>query len=450
MSNESQYFSPIVSAMMDVVRAGQNRQQFEQQKEQFRQAQELEKQRTAIAERAQTSHETQIENERQNQKSMIGHLHDVLQATMDMQQTQKVDLVQKLAQSGHPELAALVPGFSFNQGNTPEGYPTPPPIAGIPDSAQPVTGPTIGFQGHQIPASALYDPQQVAGQARLMAAAQSGGAAEGALPYEQQIANNKFQHDISLNNMKQQFESGELDKQLNSQKSIAKMSEGSQYAIQQMIQGTRLRMAGMGLNPDDDENYLQPTIIQLATGEIKPDATNPLHRAALKSMTDQGWAPLDPKAAEELKSLNALNPIFDRMTKFADKYLPDENTLGSIPAAMQAFWQAHLANTKFATDLKNEAQNIQTQAIPIGRGLEGMSGGRILSKQFEIDTQSLAAPGQTRQQAYSKINNLRTTTLDQEKNRILSGLPQSQQNVINQRLGIKSPVVGNQDPLGIR
>ena len=156
MSNESQYFNPIVQAMMETARNLQSQQALKQSKEQFQQNQDIEKRRTAVSEAAQATHEKQVENEHEYQSSMAQHAHDILQAQMGMNKVAQVKAFQDalMQNGGHPEIANLFPDLKYNQGAM-----SLPPGTSLPEGTQVGPPDSVSMNGGgSVPISALPNP----------------------------------------------------------------------------------------------------------------------------------------------------------------------------------------------------------------------------------------------------------------------------------------------------
>lgn len=429
LEDAAQAYNPIIQAMIATANLQKQGQQ-----------QDIEKERNkelATQAKANLAAETQrIQNEHEHQLATIdlaGKAHS-LAAEAQLMQTLSMakDLHAKGVDIGKLGLSGLFNGGITHGANPQDQLNTPPQT--LPQNATPVLGstPVQQPQPQQQPDlnSIFPGPEQEAARVRGLAGAQAGGAAEAELPFQQQLATSKFEHDKQLRKMQTDAEKEVAGMHIKSAESIAKLSRGSQMAIANMENATHLKQINLEYGGTSETN--QALLVGALTGEIKLNPSNPIQRNVLGSINEMGGRPVDSKELDALKQGQKLIPLFDKLKIFADK-LPT-STAG-------AFMQGHaLGAAKWAgvsTDTQNELNNIMSQAIQVGKSVEGMTGGRVLATQLSLDLNSLASGSVTKDQAISKLNNLKDYYTNQQEQILLGGMPDFQKELIFKRMGIK-------------
>jgi hypothetical protein len=312
--------------------------------------------------------------------------------------------------------------YNFHQPQaTPESLGYSPINGGVPDNTQPST-PGVS--------SLFTTPEAEAQRVRNLAFGESAGKSEGALPSEQTLAGQKFGYEQTLQNARLASEEKVAGLGRQTQENIAKLSRQTQENIAALARKTQLQMAGMG---DDEKSHQLMQSIQygLATGDFKLNPVNPLERMAYATNQAAGFHDVDPKEIDALKtSQQQMLPLLDRMEKWAST-LPEGRAGANIQGALVRGANA----AGISTAKQNEINLINSQAMNVGRSVEGI-GGRPLSTQLKLDLDTLASPNITKQDAIDRINNLRDLYVNKQNNTIFSGMPDAQKEIIKQKYGV--------------
>jgi hypothetical protein len=241
-----------------------------------------------------------------------------------------------------------------------------------------------------------------------------------------ELQNNENQFKHKLQESENKFKGSEGEKDRANRLSIAGLDRSTQLAISQMTNATRLMVSGMG-----DPSTIQSGVMAAATGRMKLDGSSPYERAIQNSMQSQGWKPLDPKEVEALRQSQQLSPIFDKLEKFAQT-LPDNK----IGATIQGKGLDIANSLGITSDKQNEINILKSQALNIGKALEGMTGGRVLMSQMQLDLDSFASGKITKSQMMDRINNLKDFYVNKVDNMYLQGAPAGQRELLYKQQGI--------------
>lgn len=427
MSNEAQYINPIIQAMISSAQIHQGKEELKQRALQAKADEDLRS-------RAQDAHEKQIEYEHQQAQDMLTKYHlPMLQATLQKASMDARDHVQRALASGVDPSAFRHPDQQIQGGGIPG-------IGDIPDFTKPGTPAgmlTLPGTGENIPISAFPDPTKASSIAANRIAADTAAKAGAELPFQLQLANLHYNNQSALQQQAQDFQSKNLDKQLEASKLKDQFDKATQLQIAGMTLGSHEKIAMMehGITPEQ----LQSGVVQAMTGMRKFTSDNIYDRNIMQTLEASGGRPLDPKEADTLKQLNGLGQTFDKMEGFITKNLPSEKKEGSLAATGKAYAQGLIAKSGLPTDIKTDFDTIKSDALRVGRGLEGMTGGRVLSKQLDLDLNSLVGPGITQEQALRKLQSLKNQYINQEQNVIMGGLPDVQKKAIIQKYGLQQP-----------
>jgi hypothetical protein len=450
LEDAAQAYNPIIQAMIATANLQKQGQQ-----------QEIEKERNAqLAAQSKESlkNETErIKNEHQHQLSQIelmGKAHSLAAEAQHMQTAAMLrDLAAKGVDVGKLGLSGLFTGGITHGANPQDQLNTPPGV--LPSGAAPISNasPVAGFtsvqsQG-QTPdfSSAFPGPEAEARRIRSLAGAQAGGAAEAELPFQQKLATQKFGYESNMQDARMAAEEKIAGMHINSAETIAKLSRASQMALGQLEAKTRLQVAGMG-GDEGSQNLVKSLMIGSATGEIKLNPANPLERLAYSQLQQHGFQEVDSKQILAAKEAQKMLPLFDRLEKFADQ-LP-ESTAGAV---LQGY-KTHTANAfLIPTKLQNDISMINSQAMVVGRAVEGLSG-RPLSTQLKLDLDTLATPGTTKSLMKERIDNLRQNYVNSQNNVVFAGMPSEQLEMNIKKWGLKpiaaqSPQTRNYDQIRI-
>jgi hypothetical protein len=289
--------------------------------------------------------------------------------------------------------------------------------------------------GMRIPAGALPNPEQLA-QIHANAIAKTTGAQlTAAEPFkitENERTNLGKEH---LQNLENQFKEGLANKEIASKEFMAKLERSTQLQMNANTNNTQLKIGGMHYMPDADT--LKGMQIAGMTGQSNLNMANPAERAAADSIISSGGRLLQPKDADALRAMGQLPPVFDKIEAFAKKYLPDENASGSTIAKLKGMGQKIISGTPFPSDVKDQYDQIKTQALNLGRSLEGATGGRIPVMQIELMLNGMASLGKTKQQVLSDVQNLRNVYTTRANDVLLGGMPAFQKDIIKKTYGFK-------------
>jgi hypothetical protein len=443
LEDAAQSYNPIIQAMIATANLQKQGQQQDIEKERNKQLAEQSKASLA----AETK---RIENEHEHQLATIdlmGKAHSLAAEAQSMQTTSMLrDLAAKGVDVGKLGLSGLFTGGLTHGANPKDQLNTPPGV--LPQGAAPISNatPVAGFtpvqsQG-QTPdfSSAFPGPEAEAARVRGLAGAQAGGAAEGELPFQQQLARTKFENEQTLQNARLAAEQKLSDSRLeveqklanlhiNSAETIAKLSRSSQERMTAATNQTHLQ--AMGMDPNTNRGMVQSMYLGALTGDYKLNpSVNPLERIVYNQVQQSGGHLVDPKEALGLREAQKLVPLFDKLETFAKE----------LPTGPGGAWaQGHtvgLANTLgIPTDLQNKINIINSQAMNVGKATEGITG-RPLAQQMKLDLDSLATPGITKDQFIERINNLRQNYINNQDNVFFSGMPDFQKELIKHKYGL--------------
>lgn len=432
MSDEAQYYNPIIQAM---IANAQSRQAGDQLKAQVQQHKDLmahqgiqediEKQRVA-------QEQQRIEQEHEYHTSTIENATKLLGAHLDQAKNEALDRARQfVAQGGSPgayqKPATQIPtqpdlGIS---GEVP-GSATPPGMMDIPGYGR-------------ISAGTLKTKEQLEAEAVKHAGDVTTATHAAAEPYKISEDERKFGNDKDLEELKTKAASALADKHIGSAERIAQLERGTQQSIANGHNATQLQMGQLqyGLTPEEGQGL----VTSIFTGQQKPSLGNPVERRLVGNMESQGFK-LPGKDVDTLRNIANIDPILDRFEAFANK-LPTSKV-----GAMVSGLQEHLP-----TDLANEYKMINTDLQKVATGIEGMPGSRPLTQQFKSESGGVPTLGITKQQALDRVANLRQRALE-VRNSIISGYPKAQQDLLNKTYNVQMNPTNNpaapKDPAGVR
>ena len=391
MADEQQYYNPIIQSMIAAQQGNMQRAKLQQEAEQFKADKLIREHQLGIE-------ETRAQHEYEHQTGMLGVQKALADAQVETNRLNRIDLARKLS----------LGGVDINQALQSAGA---QPIQGIPS--------TEDLQ------------QQEAERLQREAGAQATGQMAAAEPFQIRAEERALTTKQALMNAENAFKERLADKEIGSKEALAKLERGTQLAIANATNATHLKVAGMQYTPTPEA--LRGMLIAGATGATKLNYANPQERAALGTLQEMGGREIDPKEAQALREGQQLVPLFDKLKTFADK----------LPATKAgAFVQGHALGAAnavgWSTDTQNELNKLTSQALVVGRAVEGLTGGRVLSKQLELDLNSLASGAITKDQAYERLNNLKDLYTNKQENMIMGGLPDWQKDLVRKTYGIKS------------
>ena len=260
--------------------------------------------------------------------------------------------------------------------------------------------------------------------------------AEGKFPTEQVLANTQFTHQKTLQDARIESEEKVAAAGRTSQEKIAQLSRSSQYGIAQLEAKTSLQAVGM--DPTTNQGMVSSLVRGGLTGDIKLNPANPIERLAYDNIQQIGGRTVDPKEIDALKQSQQLLPLFDKLESFANT-LPDSRS--------GAFVTGHILGAKATLGISSKMQNdlnvINSQAMNVGRAVEGIQG-RPLAVQLKLDLDSLASGAIPKEDALSRIQNLRDLYVNKQNNTIFGGMSPIQQEIIKQKYGIQPLASQNQ------
>lgn len=403
MAGEERYINPIIEAMARTANMAQERRRLAAEQEN---AQADRKIRQQLADQA----EEQIKNTAEHNKALIDLQNKHFQLAHDEHALNAIQIARNLVAGGVKlpqvggENAPAVPGM--------------PAMSGGPGTIQ-IPGTDV-----TLPANALPGPEEVAKQKANEITAEG----EARWPFQLRMLQAEEQSKGRLQKNAQDFEAAENTKKEANQMAIAKMSRGTQFAIAQMETNARKDIFGLehGLTPEG----IRSGIMQGLTGQRKFTSDNVYDQNVMRQINALGARPLDPKDAETLKSLNGLNDAFDKMQKFINDNLSDSK-MGAFATGLKAKIPQ--------SDIKSRFDTVKSYALNIGKALEAQTGGRVLSKQLDLDLDSMVSPGITKSNAQAKLDDLRDRYVNQVQNVIMTGMPDFQKEAIQKTYDLKTP-----------
>ncbi len=420
MSGENQYINPIIQSMMESARQKQNSEELKARTAQYTAENQLREQQLA-------QQESEFQRQHDLEERILNEVHiPQLQAALKANQLHSITSAMDLSRTGvGPSGIAAAVGGSVN-----------PPAQLIPPSETSGTGVTIPSTislpgGRELRTQDLPTPQSEAARIQSLAGAQAGGAAAAQFPYQSELENRRLANEKELADIRTKAQSALQSSLLASEDRRATLQRSTQMQIAQMDNATRLHLGNLQYNLSPDQG--QGLITALFTGQAKPSLTNPIERRLISNAESQGFR-LPANDIDNLRSLSALDPILDRFEEFS-KMLPTSK-LGAAGNAVTAGIPMKDLNVKFA--------EINSDLQKIGKGLEGFTGGRILSQQFKSEQGGIPTVGNTQAQALDKVNNLRNRVA-QQKQAILNSFPNpAQRDLIAKTVGIDTSTQSNQ------
>jgi hypothetical protein len=421
--NEDQYINPIIQGMIRSANLDQERRRLAQEGEQHKADTKI---RQQLADQA----EEQIKNTKEHNQSLI-----------DIQKERE-----KLAHEEHGLNISKFIRENIASGGTFQKTPdiSTGGVAGLP-SVIPGAG-NSNFMDQNI------QPGQYAGPEQLIKNKIGALTAEetAKMPFQFQLLKAHYENSKGLQESAQEFQNKIEDKKELANKLKDKFDKETQLQIVGLTNASHEKIANLthGITPEQT----QSGIIQAMTGMRKFTSDNPYDRNIMQQVQQAGGRPLDPKEVDTLKQLNGLNSTFDKIEDFINTELPSEKKEGSFTAKTKAYVKGLAAKTGLPLDVTNKFNAIKTGAIDIGRGLEGLTGGRILAKQLDLDLNGLTSPGITKEMGQVLLNNLKDRYVNKEQNVIMGGLPDIQKQMIIKQYGIKQPESNSPGtlPMGIR
>lgn len=384
MANETQYINPIIQSMMVAIQRKQERDRLQQEADQFKETQGIRQHQLKLE-------EVRQKNEAEHQKGML----DIASRNLE-------DQLKMNALNRRKSLRDLVLG-----GVNPQ---------------------TLGPEAEGLNQQQLAEDES--GRIRAMAMAQSGGAAAGtelykiaeegrALAGKKELMKLEHENNVSLTKLKSDTEKDLAKMHIDAQKEIAKAANGMHWEIANLQ---------YGITPD----VFKALIVGGMTGEIKLSPANPIERKALGAIESIGGRLSDPNELKALKESQKLIPIFDKLQAFVNK-LPETKK-----EALAQGWAVDLAGKfKWPTDVANELKILKSQALNIGRSLEGLTGGRVLAKQLEVDLDSITEAGIPKPQGQERLDNLKDLYTNTQHNVVMGGMPNFQKELIFKKYGIQ-------------
>ncbi len=392
MANEEQYYNPIIQAM---VASAQN----QRAQEKLKQDQDLAKQHIASQKIADTHKERQLDIE----EKRMGHEHDYQNEMLNIHhELQKGQLkhmqIEDLLHKRTASVGGVDVGAALGQSEA----------AGIPNSQDALANEVAQFKAH------------------------AQGGAEGKLPSELLLLGAHGEQAKSLQQSQQDFQERQTEKTLTSHEKIANLSNETHKYISDATNKTHLQASGLDPDFKPSKDIINSMVIRGLTGQAKLSEANPLERLALTAISEQGGRPVDPKEAQSLKEGQALVPLFDKLRDLV-KQLPE-----SRPGAFVSGRKLAVQNAiGYPSEIQNKINAINSQALVIGRAVEGLTGGRVLSKQMELDLNSLASGGIPQVDANRLIDNLQNLYTTKQEGIIMGGMPDAQRELIYKTYGIK-------------
>jgi hypothetical protein len=445
MAGEEQYINPIIQAMAGL-----------RQRQEHAQDLALETQRLKenSAHQAATLKELQTYHEQEHD---IQQKHLEAEAAMREAQRMRDQAAQagtliQLAQSGAaPALLKMFPGVTMGGGGTsnpaiPQGT-TPP---GLPPDVSATAPQTLNYGGAEIPLSDI----QNAGLQKMKNAAQAISMNKTAeLGAEQPFVESnreaqetsqeklaRYQADLSkeLTGQKQDWEDTKIAKELANRLDVAKLERGTQFGIAKMKDATERLVSGFSDDPAASSR-ITTRAMMLGLGIAKPNNSK-IDQAAQASLASQGWKPqVDPSDASTVKNLSAMTELLGKLQDFANTR--SDNKLGAYVQGLSA------THSPAETDTQNKLAIIKTDIIKAASSLEGQKG-RVLSKQFGIETDALTDPHITQAQATERVHNMQAH-LEDEVDKATAGMSDAQKDAFLKYHQVKLPryatYVGN-DP----
>lgn len=436
MSNEAQYYHPILEAM---IASAQNKRDIEHEKNAVLQH----KSEMALRDRMQAELEKQHEIENAHTQRQF----DLLKATEDVKQSaERMGILKQTAdslrsgqltpdafrQSGvtSPEIplptGGSVPALS-NVGGTPQGMINVPSVGNVPLS---------GFQNPQQYFQQLMDAERQKAQATA-----EGGepsklreiAATGQNQMNVQDVQAAKQVKKDADELAARAEEGRLNRLSNE-----RISAGHNYTQLQIA-----RESGKIVDPDT----VRAAILDYGTGQKDFKGNTPFDRAVEVGAQKAGFVPITTKTIDSLKNVIQLENGFQQFQKFINENLPDESK-GSLLAKGQAALIGGLQkNTTIPTAGKTQYDIAAGNILNNGKALEDNSGGRVNVTQLGLEKNSLPTLTDTKQTGQSKLDASHAKFVSKIK-ALIGGASPEQVQQIEQRNNIKLPEFFHTAPSG--
>ncbi len=395
MSNESQYYAPIIQAYLEATKGmqqNQNNQAERQQRQQ--QLDQQKKQQDELLKQAQQK----IENEHDYQQQSLDIQHQARQLATQQAKEATFEHLTNLIKSGtSPEAAASGMGGQFQQGNpiAAQGYQQLGLPGGPPSEDQ------ISVNGQQIPVSGLQTQAQ-AQQAALAdfknrAGVQAGAAAEAEEPYK--IAASQRTEASRKSEMSQQeiFQAQQNKANNDRAEAVAKINGGYH------LRGIAL-MHSLGLEDGSGQaSQMAKQLVDSAfNGTSDPTKWTPDQKRIVSAYASANGEtlPTNKNYAANLDNIGNLDVLLNQYKDLAQNYSKDSpggtNTLGTRLAHGQF---GGLVNT---SDLNAKQDALKAQAGLLAKQFEGQS----RTSDANIVRQALGSfdPAATTEENLGKLN----------------------------------------------
>lgn len=422
MSGEAQYINPIIQAIIQGNQlALQNRSlsaQIANQQAQQQNAQQELKIHQQLAKQA----EENIQRQHEYNTGMLSNEHDRLQAQLQEHNLNATLALPQLLKAGiPPETIAALFGGKNTGAPASEAQPNAPGIVGgIP--AQPDTRAIQLPGGQSIPLSGLPTQQALLQTDIDRARGIAGAQAEGEEPFKAA----QFSREMTKQEAQQDFLTRQKQTELDWDKDKTNLDSKTRLQVAGIEAATNKYRTDKeyGITPEQ----FQAGVYGLATGQTQPNMTNPVDRQMTTGALAAGFRLPQKTDQQAFESLGQMQDVYDKIDKIAAQ-LPDETTLGSPAAVINARAMAAVKNSSLSTDLRNSINELAPQAFNIVKNTQGYTGNRMNSQEMQYVQSGLSNVG-TRQQALDYKKSLQDTLDNRISNSLEVGMPQTQQNMI--------------------
>lgn len=319
MPQGSEYYNPIIQAM--IARAGLD-QQRERDVQSAKQASEDLKLRTshaaALEKQQQQSHDLAVKKHEDEHADSLAKLEAqklIMQGALEARKLNAIKSARELITGGVGKEALQDPGTGVNQATLP-GVPDNPGIQpNLPDPNRTPEG-MITVAGQHLPASAFPTPEQEAARVQSMALAKKSGEVQAEEP--------KRQADLEKQNQRDEANAARAER-------VALIQQQTQLATHKMMFDLGMSKVKNGETPNDpieDSNAFQ-SIYYTGNTDIKSMPAK--QRLDYQNKAPKGYQPIDPKDKTKLDNVNTIQEILKLGAELADNSY-DKNPTGALKA----------------------------------------------------------------------------------------------------------------------
>jgi hypothetical protein len=416
----SQFYSPIIQAMIHSANNNREMQQNAALAEQRKQELALRQQEADRASKhldfTEKSEQAKIDSEAEVRKAQ--QKHQLLTDKLDVGKAVREGILNAPSSLTPNAGAGAVQGISGNSG-------VPTLLSQPQSSGGQVAG--INFEPGELSNPAQAEAQRVQGQVAQQQALLPGQ--KEAETFKQGLTD---QSESKKLQQQQEFQTSQKELDRKNEEHLHNLDNRARATLAAGNNATTL--AAAHLAHDIPPSQLQSGLYSLATGDRNFNSDNPYDRAVQSGAQAAGIRPVSPKEIDTLKASQLIEPTLNKVQEFVNG-LPSEKDQGAgVKGAIGGFITKH---SPFRTQDQTKLAEIKPGVMNVARDLEGLTGGRVTQQQMGIFVDALADPSTTREKGQEILNNMKDLAVNKENNTILGGMGITQKKMIYQKYGIK-------------